>query len=170
MILIFKIDIYTPLYEELIWKLLYSAYPDRFILIKKPLYNAIYEGHPESKECFCVQSAYVLCCSRPLVSGAECDVEKCLMQLYVGLCHVVSAQIAVAMAVPIENPADSFPAGRWDLRLSCRRGKLPRGIVLLHDSARPHTAQQTQALLCEQFLWDIFEHQSRPGPSTFSCF
>ena len=28
------------------------------------------------------------------------------MQLYVGLCHVVSAEIAVAMAVPIENPAD----------------------------------------------------------------
>ena len=28
------------------------------------------------------------------------------MQLYVGPCHVVSAEIAVAMAVPIENPAD----------------------------------------------------------------
>ena len=28
------------------------------------------------------------------------------MQLYVGLCHVVSAEIAVAKAVPIENPAD----------------------------------------------------------------
>ena len=28
------------------------------------------------------------------------------MQLYVGPCHVVSAQTAVAMAVPIENPAD----------------------------------------------------------------
>ena len=29
-----------------------------------------------------------------------------LMQLYVGPCHVVCADIAVAMAVPIENPAD----------------------------------------------------------------
>ena len=28
------------------------------------------------------------------------------MQLYVGPCHVISAEIAVAMAVPIENPAD----------------------------------------------------------------
>ena len=28
------------------------------------------------------------------------------MELYVGPCHVVSAEIAVAMAVPIENPAD----------------------------------------------------------------
>ena len=29
-----------------------------------------------------------------------------LMQLYVGPCHLVSAEIAVAMAVPIENPTD----------------------------------------------------------------
>ena len=28
------------------------------------------------------------------------------MQLYVGPCHVVNAKIAVAMAVPIENPTD----------------------------------------------------------------
>ena len=28
------------------------------------------------------------------------------MQLYVGPYHVVSGEIAVAMAVPIENPAD----------------------------------------------------------------
>ena len=27
------------------------------------------------------------------------------MQLYVGSCHVVSSEIAVAMAVPIDNPA-----------------------------------------------------------------
>ena len=33
-------------------------------------------------------------------------LESCLMQLYVGPCHVVSAEIAVAMAVQIENPAD----------------------------------------------------------------
>ena len=52
----------------------------------------------------------------------------------------------------------SFSAGRWDLRLSCRRGKLSRWIVVLHDNAGPHTARQTQALLREQFHWDIFEH------------
>ena len=28
------------------------------------------------------------------------------MQLYVGLCHVVSAETSVAMAMPIENPAN----------------------------------------------------------------
>ena len=59
-----------------------------------------YEGHPESKERLRIQSAHLFCCSRSLVSGVQCDVENCLMQLYVGPCHVV-------MAVPIENPADS---------------------------------------------------------------
>ena len=89
----------------------------------------------------------------------------CLMQLHAGSCHVLSAEIAVAMAVPIENPADwgarcySFPACRWNLWLSCRRAKLSCGIVLLHDNnTRPHTARQTQASLLEQFHWDIFEH------------
>ena len=65
----------------------------------------------------------------------------------------------------------SFTAGRWDLRLSCRRGKLSRGIVLLHDKARPHTARQTQALLRDQFHWDIFEHPPYSpdlAPSDFS--
>ena len=33
-------------------------------------------------------------------------LKSCLMQLYVGPCHVVSAGITVAMAVPIESPAD----------------------------------------------------------------
>ena len=28
------------------------------------------------------------------------------MQLYVGLCHVLSAEIAVVMAVPIDNPTE----------------------------------------------------------------
>ena len=32
-----------------------------------------------------------------------------------------------------------------------------RGIVLLHNNAHRHIAQQTQALLHEQFHWDIFE-------------
>ena len=45
-------------------------------------------------------------CSRSLVCGVQCDVENCLMQLYVGPCHVVNAELAVAMAVPIENHAD----------------------------------------------------------------
>ena len=65
-----------------------------------------YEGHPERKERLRMQSAHLFCCSRSLVSGVQCDVENCLMQLYVGPCHVVSAQITVAIAVPIENPTD----------------------------------------------------------------
>ena len=66
----------------------------------------MYEGHPESKERLRIQSAHLFCCSRSLVSGVKCDVENYLMQLYVGPSHVVSAEIAVVMAVPIENPAD----------------------------------------------------------------
>ena len=68
-------------------------------------------GHPESKERLRIQSARLFCCSRSLVFGVQCDVEKCLMQLYVGSCHVVSAELAVAMAVPIENPADCEKRG-----------------------------------------------------------
>ena len=65
-----------------------------------------YEGNPESKERLRIQSAHLFCCSRFLVSGVHCDVEKCLMQLYVGPYHVVSAEIAAAIAVPIENPTE----------------------------------------------------------------
>ena len=64
------------------------------------------EGHPESKERLRIHSAHLFCSSRSLVSGVQFDVEKYLMQLYVGPCHVVSAEIAVAMSVPIENLAD----------------------------------------------------------------
>ena len=85
------------------------------------------------------------------------------MQLYVGPCHVVSAEIAVAMIVPIENPTDCKERGviRF-LQASEILGDLAeeassRGIVLLYDNARSHTAQQTKALLREQFHWDIFE-------------
>ena len=43
--------------------------------------------------------------------GVQCDVENCLVQLYVGPCHVLSAKIAVAMAVSIENPANCEAQG-----------------------------------------------------------
>ena len=46
-----------------------------------------------------------------------------------------------------------------------------RGIVLLHDSARPHTARQAQALLREHFHWDIFEHPPQsPDLEPFDLF
>ena len=66
-----------------------------------------------------------------------------------------------------------FSAGQWDLRLSYQRGKLSRGIILLPDKACPHTARQTQALLCEQFHWDSFEHPPYSldlAPSDFFLF
>ena len=67
----------------------------------------------------------------------------------------------------------SFSASWWDLRLSYRRGKISRGIVLLRDYARPLTARQTQTFLCEQFHWDIFEHPTYSpdlAPSDFFLF
>ena len=38
-----------------------------------------------------------------------------------------------------------------------RRGMLSRGVCLLHDNARPHSAHVTTALL-EKFKWDILDH------------
>jgi histone-lysine N-methyltransferase SETMAR len=38
-----------------------------------------------------------------------------------------------------------------------RRGILTKGVYLLHDNARPHTARETQKLL-RQFGWDILFH------------
>lgn len=38
-----------------------------------------------------------------------------------------------------------------------RRGKLRRGIVFLHDNARPHAAAITQDRL-DSFTWDVFPH------------
>ena len=66
----------------------------------------------------------------------------------------------------------SFSAGRWDIRLSCRRHKLSRGIILLHNNAHPYTARQTQALLREQFHWDIEHPPYSPdlAPSNFFLF
>ena len=42
------------------------------------------------------------------IIGVFCprDVENCRMQLYFGPCQVVSAQIALTMALPIVNPVD----------------------------------------------------------------
>jgi histone-lysine N-methyltransferase SETMAR len=40
-----------------------------------------------------------------------------------------------------------------------RRGMHTKGVVLLHDNARPHTAARTNALI-KLFNWDIFDHPS----------
>jgi len=54
-----------------------------------------------------------------------------------------------------------------------RRGKLSRGIVLIHDNARPHTARLTQTLLRDEFHWDTFDHPPYSpdlAPSDFYLF
>lgn len=38
-----------------------------------------------------------------------------------------------------------------------RRGMLTKGVVLLHDNARPRTAARTKTLV-EEFKWDIYYH------------
>ena len=122
-------------------------------------------GPSKNKERLRIQSAHLFCCSRSLVSGVQCDVEK--------LPHAVTHR-TLSCGKCIDSPGHgcvdwesrrlwdvgcySFSAGWWDTRLSYRRDKLSCGIVLLHDNAHPHTARQTQTLLFEQFHWDIFEH------------
>jgi len=43
-----------------------------------------------------------------------------------------------------------------------RRGMLTKGVILLHDNARPHTAARTNALI-KLFNWEIFGHLSGTG-------
>ena len=78
------------------------------------------------------------------------------MQLYIGPCHVVSAEIAVVMAVPIENPAD------YEVRGVIRFLQVDEILGYLAEEANFHMdlfccttmhvlILQTQALLCDQF-------------------
>jgi hypothetical protein len=41
-----------------------------------------------------------------------------------------------------------------------RCGMLSRGVVMLHDNARPHTAVATQDLIAT-FGWEQFDHPSQ---------
>ena len=106
----------------------------------------------------------------------SCDVNKLPHAVVVEPSHAVSAEIAVAMAVPIENPVDCEVLFVFRMPMRCQvilAKKFTREIVLLNDNARPHTAWQTQALLREQFHWDIFEHPPYSpdmAPSDFFLF
>ena len=66
-------------------------------------YN-MYEAHLEysPRTCFVAADHLFLMCS---------VLKSSLMQLYVGPCHVVGAEIAVATVVPIENSADCEVGG-----------------------------------------------------------
>ena len=65
-----------------------------------------YEGHPESKELLRIQSGHQFSCSRALFLVFSAMLKSCLMKLYVGSSHGVSAERALAMGVLIENLAD----------------------------------------------------------------
>jgi hypothetical protein len=52
------------------------------------------------------------------------------------------------------------------------RGKLSQGVVLLHDSARLHTAAHTISTL-QQLIWEVFEHPAHSpdlAPFDFHLF
>ena len=52
------------------------------------------------------------------------------------------------------------------------RGMLTKGVVLLHDNARPHTAARTNALI-KLFNWEIFDHplySPNLAPSDYHLF
>ena len=54
-----------------------------------------------------------------------------------------------------------------------RRAKPSRGVVLIHDNARPRTTRQTQTLLRDEFHWDTFDHPPYSpdlAPSDFYLF
>ena len=46
-----------------------------------------------------------------------------------------------------------------------RRALLSKGVILLHDNARPHTAACTKALL-DKFGWEIFNTPLQSGLGT----
>lgn len=56
--------------------------------------------------------------------------------------------------------SDKYCDTLWKLRRAIqnrRRGKLSKGVTLLHDNARPHVSRQTQDLL-KQFGWTVMPH------------
>ena len=138
------------------------------------------EGYPESKERLRIQSKHLFCCSRSLVSGVLCDVESCRMQLYVGPCHVVNAEIPVALAMPIENPADCEVRGvirflqadeiLWYLTEEASSRVELFCCTTMHVRILP---RQTQGLLREQFYRassSILLTVRTCHRWTFSCF
>jgi hypothetical protein len=45
----------------------------------------------------------------------------------------------------------------WRSIQNKRRGMLTKGVILLHDKVRPHTAARTDALM-NLLNWEIFDH------------
>ena len=117
---------------------------------------------------------------------ASCSVAKtatliqtnCISLKTDGLCFLGLSRGPTVDFMPRNTTinADAYRATLRRLRKAiqnCRRGKLSRGIVLIHDNARPHTARQTQTLLHDAFHWDTFDHPPYSpdlAPSDFYLF
>jgi len=100
---------------------------------------------------------------------ASCSVAKTATQIQTncispktdGLCFLGPSRVLFVDFMPRNTTinADAYCATLRLLRKAVqnrRRGKLSRGIVLIHDNAHPHTARQTQILLHDAFHWDTF--------------
>ena len=94
------------------------------------------------------------------------------MQLYVVSCHVVSAELAVAMAAPIDNPADSEVGGI----IRFLQADEMLGYLAEEASSRVELFCCTTVhvhILPEQFHWNIVEHPPYSpdlAPSDFLLF
>ena len=107
-------------------------------------------------------------------------LKSCLMHLYVGPCHAVSAEITVAIAVLIENPAGCELRGvirflQDDEILGYLAEDASSRVELfccmtMHVRILPGS---NKALLREQFHWDIIEqppYSADLAPSHFFLF
>ena len=78
-------------------------------------------------------------------------------------CQFWTSSERVNTTKTIESPAKCgvravirfFIQNKW-------RGMLSPGVVLLHDNARPHTADATKRLL-KRFRWEVFDHPPSSG-------
>jgi len=56
-----------------------------------------------------------------------------------------------------ENVMSDSSVREWCRKFRDGQGMLSKGVVLLHDNARPHTVARTDALI-KLFNWEIFDH------------
>jgi hypothetical protein len=52
---------------------------------------------------------------------------------------------------------DNITSDTWEVESNKRRGMLTKGVVLLHDNARAHTAARANTLI-RLFNWEISDH------------
>ena len=116
--------------------------------------TCLYDGHPESKD-----RLHIPVLLQPIIGFLVfSDGENCLMQLYVRILPTVRCEVLFVfcrlMGILLKRQA---------LAWNCYVAR----------QCTPHTAWQTQALLHEQFHWDIFKHSPYSpelAPSYFFLF